>query len=95
MPPAKPRTFSLHWGGGQIVEEARFEAEHHVPALQLLEFTDGEAAGTVSVRFATYDHRGRFQRYPLIVGEQDIDGLRRALRATPRLRALLKQLVVD
>jgi hypothetical protein len=90
---AKPRTFDLHWGSGIIAEEVRFEGEHHVPALQLLEFTEGEAAGSVSIRFATYDHRGRFQRYPLIVGEAEIEGLRQALREAPRLRDLLRRLV--
>ena len=62
---AKPRTFDLHWGSGVIAEEVRVEGEYHVPAIQLLEFTEGEAAGTVSLRFCHYDHRGRFQRSPL------------------------------
>jgi hypothetical protein len=95
MPAASQRTFTLHWGSGVIAEEARFAGEHHVPALQLLAFTEGEAAGTLAIRFATYDHRGRFQRFPLIVGEGEVAGLRRALQQAPQLRALLRQLVAD
>lgn len=87
------RTFDLHWGSGIIAEEVRFEGEYHVPALQLLEFTEGEAAGSVSIRFCAYDHRGRFQRMPLIVGEAEIEGLRTALKGAPRLRELLRRLV--
>lgn len=90
---SKPRTFALHWGSGIVAEEAIYEGAHHVPALQLLEFTEGEAAGQVQVRFATYDHRGRFQRYPLILGEDEIAGLRTQLEKAPRLRELLRQLV--
>lgn len=67
-PPRKlPRPFELHWGRGQIVEEASYEGEYHVPAIQLLQYTEGEAAGSLSVRFCTYNHRGAFQRSPLIV----------------------------
>ena len=51
MPPARPRTFDLHWGSGIIAEEVRHQSEHHVPAIQLLEFTEGEIAGSVSIRF--------------------------------------------
>ncbi|MBN9492677.1 hypothetical protein J0H33_04935 [bacterium] len=91
--PTKPKTFSMHWGSGVIAEEARFESEYHVPCIQLMEYTEGEAAGSVSVRFCTYSHRGSFQRSPLIVNEEDIAGLRAALEKTPRLQALLRRLV--
>ena len=40
-----PRPFSYHWGGGQIVEEAAYTGQHHEPAIQLLEYDEGEAAG--------------------------------------------------
>lgn len=91
--PTKPKTFSMHWGSGVIAEEARFESEYHVPCIQLMEYTEGEAAGSMSVRFCTYSHRGSFQRSPLIVNEEDIAGLRAALGKTPRLQALLRRLV--
>lgn len=91
--PTKPKTFSMHWGSGVIAEEARFESEYHVPCIQLMEYTEGEAAGSVSVRFCTYSHRGSFQRSPLIVNEEDIAGLRAALEKAPRLQALLRRLV--
>lgn len=84
-----PRPFSLHWGSGQIVEEATVVGRYHEPAFQLLEFDDG----SVHVRFCYFDHAGRFQRSPLMLGEREIKGLRRALEKTPRLRALLRRLV--
>jgi hypothetical protein len=88
-----PRPFEMYWGNGEIVEEAAFTGEHHEPVIQLMEYTEGEAAGSVSVRFCTYAHNGRFSRSPLMVSERDLDGLRDALRSTPRLRAFLKRLV--
>jgi len=83
----------MHWGGGQIVEEAAYLGEHHEPAVQLLEYTDGEAAGSLSLRFCYYSRDGRFQRSPMMLGEDEIAGLREALKSTPRLRALLRKLV--
>jgi hypothetical protein len=84
-----PRPFDLHWGRGVIAEEATYVAEHHEPAIQLLEFEDG----SLSVRFCYYDHAGRFQRSPLVVGKDDIEGMRNALAKTLRLRELLKEMV--
>jgi hypothetical protein len=89
-----PRPFTMHWGGGEIVEEASYTGPHHEPTIQLMEYRDGEAAGSVSVRFCYYSHDGRFQRGALMVDEETIAGLREALRKTPRLRALLRRLVV-
>ncbi len=86
---AVPRPFKLHWGEGQIVEEAAHAGEHHEAALQLLEFEDGE----IEIRFCYYNQAGRFQRSPLIVGPNEVAGLRDALQTTPRLRSLLKQMV--
>ncbi len=84
-----PRPFAMHWGTGRIVEEASYEGSYHVPAIQLMEFDDGEAAGTVSIRFAHFNHRGQFQRSPLMISETEIEALREAVGRTPRLRALL------
>lgn len=83
----------MPWGSGEIVEEARFAGEYHVPAIQLLRYTDGDAAGSVSIRFCYYSHQGRFQRGPLMLGEEEIDGLREALAEAPQLRELLRRLV--
>ena len=88
-----PRPFEMYWGSGEIVEEAAYNGEHHEPVIQLMEYTEGEAAGSFSVRFCTYGHNGRFSRSPLMVSEKDIAGLRDALRSTPRLHAILKGLV--
>lgn len=84
-----PRTFRMHWGGGQIVEEARFEGEYTCPAIQLMRYDDGEAAGTIGLRFCHFSHDGRFQRSPLMLGETEIDRLREAVERTPRIRELL------
>jgi len=96
MPARKlPRPFEMHWGSGEIVEEATFVGEYHEPAIQLMVYTDGPAAGGYSVRFCSYSHRGSFQRSPLMVSEDDLEGLRNALKATPRLREILRTLVSD
>lgn len=83
-----PRPFNLHWGGGQIVEEATCTGEYHEPSIQLLEFDDK----TLSIRFCYYDLEGRFQRSPLILGKAEISALKKALNKTPRLKKLLSEL---
>ena len=40
-----PRPFEMHWGRGQIVEEASWTGPHHEPTIQLMQYDDGEAAG--------------------------------------------------
>ncbi|MBI3784326.1 MAG: hypothetical protein HY270_13095 [Deltaproteobacteria bacterium] len=87
-----PKTFSLHWGSGVVEEEASFASPYHQPTVQLLKFTAGEAKGSYAVRFCHYDHRGRFQRSPLIIDAADLRALRKALQGAPRLRRLLAQL---
>lgn len=89
---AVPRPFTFHWGSGQIVEEASFTGEYVEPAIQLLEY-DGHP-GEYAVRFCYYSLDGRFQRSPMMLdGPDSVDGMRAALKETPRLRALLKKLV--
>lgn len=88
-----PRRFEYSWGSGRIVEEASYAGRHHRPTIQLLEYDSGEAAGGWSVRFCFYGLDGRFRRSPLLVGEDDLEGLRAALESAPRLRDLLKRLV--
>ncbi|MEX2247098.1 MAG: hypothetical protein WEC75_10465 [Dehalococcoidia bacterium] len=97
QPPARalPRPFTMHWGGGQIVEEASYRGEHHEPAIQLMQYTDGEAAGTSSVRFCFYGLGGRFQRGALLLDEECIEGLRQSLKKTPKLRQILRRLVTQ
>jgi hypothetical protein len=90
-----PRPFEMHWGSGEIVEEASCEGEWHEPTIQLMAYTEGEAAGSYSIRFCTYNHRGGFQRSPLMVSQEDLEGLRKALKETPKLREILRQLVAD
>jgi len=87
------KTFSLHWGSGVVEEEAQIATPYHRPTVQLLKFTDGEAKGSYEIRFCVYDHSGHFQRMPLIVDERDLAPLRKALKDTPKLRKLLKQLL--
>ena len=87
------KTFSYHWGSGIVAEEAQFESEWSRPTIQLLRYTEGDAAGGVSVRFCNYSLTGRFSRSPLLVGPDEIDGLRAALEKTPELKELLRRLL--
>jgi hypothetical protein len=87
-----PRPFAFHWGGGQIVEEAAYIGRHTEPAIQLLEF-EGHP-GSYGIRFCYYKLDGRFQRSPMMIdGEDSFEGLRAALKETPKLRAMLRKLV--
>lgn len=79
----------MPWGRGEIVEEATAVGEWNEPAIQLLRYEDG----SLSIRFCHYDHRGRFQRSPLMISSDTIAGLRRSLATSPRLRALIGKLV--
>ena len=92
QPKPKTKTFNLHWGSGIVEEEATIETQYHKPSIQLLKFTDGEAAGRYQIRFCFYDHRGRFQRAPMILGEDDLGDLRKALAHTPKLKRLIGKL---
>jgi hypothetical protein len=86
-----PREFNFHWGSGQIVEEAAYAGRYAEPAIQLLEYADH--SGAFGIRFCYYNHEGRFQRSPMMIdGDDSFDGLRAALKDTPRLRALLRKL---
>ena len=87
------KTFSLHWGRGVVEEEVQIATPYHQPTIQLLKFTAGKAKGSHEIRFCTYDHRGRFQRMPLIVDERDLAPLRAALKGAPKLRRLLKKML--
>ncbi len=90
-----PRPFTMHWGSGQITEEASFTGAHKEACIQLMEYSDGEAAGGWSIRFCYYSRDGRFQRGPLMLDAADLDGLRQSLTGAPRLRALLRRLLMD
>lgn len=92
---AEPKTFSLHWGSGIIEEEVQIASTYHRPTIQLLTFTEGAAKGTHEIRFCHYDHHGRFQRSPLIIDEDAIPELRKALKETPKLAKMFKKLVAD
>jgi hypothetical protein len=86
-----PRPFKFHWGSGQIVEEASFAGTYVEPSIQLLEY-DGHP-GVFAVRFCYYSLDGRFQRSPMLLdGPDGVEGMRAALKDTPRLRALLEKL---
>ena len=91
----KVRAFSYHWGSGFVAEEARVRGPHHVPTIQLLSYTEGDAAGSVTIRFCHYGHDGRFRRSPLLMSPEEIDMMRDALRETPRLREALVRLVEE
>jgi hypothetical protein len=86
-----PRPFKFHWGTGQIIEEASYVGRYTEPAIQLLEY-DG-SPGSYAIRFCYYNHDGRFQRSPMMLdSEEALEGMRAALKQTPKLRALLKKM---
>ncbi len=93
--PKKEKSFNFHWGSGVIAEEAQVETPWDLPTLQLLKYTEGEAAGTVTIRFSHYSHGGRFRRSPLMLSEESIDDMRLALKATPEMRGLLSRLLKE
>jgi hypothetical protein len=82
----------MHWGDGQIVEEARFEGEHTQPAIQLMRFDTGPAAGTFTLRFCHFNHRGQFQRSPMMLSDVEVDRLAEAVAQTPGIRRLLSRI---
>jgi hypothetical protein len=86
-----PREFNFHWGGGQIIEEASYVGKHTEPSIQLLEY-EGHS-GSYGIRFCYYNLDGRFQRSPMMIdGEDSFEGLREALKQTPKLREMLRRL---
>jgi hypothetical protein len=88
----KPKSFTFHWGTGVVEEEVQIASRYHRPTIQLLKFTEGAAKGSREIRFCHYDHHGRFQRSPLIIAEEDLGALGRALDDAPRLKAMIKKL---
>ena len=82
-----PRPFTLPWANGQVTQEAQIHCDHWDPTIQLLESEDG----TVSLRFCFYS-RGRFNRNPMIIGEEELPRMADELRRHPRLRALLRKM---
>jgi hypothetical protein len=87
-----PREFKFHWGSGEIIEEAAYVGQHTEPAIQLLEY-EGHS-GSYGIRFCYYNHQGRFQRSPMMIDSEDsLEGLRAALKQTPKLREMLQKLV--
>jgi hypothetical protein len=87
---AIPRPYKLHWESGQIVEEASSIGKFHEACIQLLQAEDS----TVTVRFCWYNLSGQYQRSPLLISEEELEGLQQALISTPRLKKLLEKLVV-
>jgi hypothetical protein len=86
-----PREFNFHWGSGQIIEEAAYIGTYTEPAIQLLEYAGHP--GSYGIRFCYYNLEGRFQRSPMMIdGDDSFEGLRAALKQTPRLRELLRKL---
>jgi hypothetical protein len=57
-----------------------------------MEYTEGERRDR-SIRFCSFNHRGAFQRSPLILSEENVDDMREALKKTPRLREILRRMV--
>lgn len=86
-----PRSFEMPWGKGQVVEEVGVDTEHDSElVIQLLEYDDFDQP---TLRFCQYWADGRFQRQPMMLPSQHIADLRKAVAGSPRIKALLKELV--
>ena len=86
-----PRPFTMPWGGGQVVEEAGVDTGHESEiVVQLLRYDED---GGEAIRFCQYWADGRFQRQPMMLSDHLVPAMREALKATPRIRELLKDLV--
>lgn len=83
--PNLPRRFKMPWGEGQIIEEAFIVSEFHKPTIQLMKFDDGG----YTIRFASYSHKGMFQRSPLMVNAKDLVRLGTEIKKMPKLKKLL------
>ena len=88
----KQKRFAFHWGEAVVEEEVQIETAHHRPTVQLLRYEGGELDGERALRFCYYDLRGRFQRSPLVIGEDELRELARALAEAPELRRCLDTL---
>src|SRR5919198_641116 len=83
-----PRPFAMPWGKGEIVEEVTAVGEWSEPTIQLLRYENGSE----SIRFCHYDHRGRFQRSPMMADAKLLRDLGRSLAKTRRLKTLIDEL---
>jgi hypothetical protein len=64
------------------------------PAILEAGIASDALSGSYGIRFCYYNHAGRFQRSPMMIdGDETFEGLRAALKETPKLRAMLKKLV--
>jgi hypothetical protein len=88
-----PRSFTMPWGNGQVIDEVGLPTEHNELVIQLLRYDD--EAIPDSVRFCQYWHDGRFQRQPMMISEADLPGMRAALSQAPALLGLLRRLVAE
>ncbi|MBM4406284.1 MAG: hypothetical protein FJ039_08920 [Chloroflexi bacterium] len=82
-----PRPFAMPWGKGNITEEVQVIRDHWEPAIQLMEYEDGSK----SLRFCFYT-KGRFNRNPMMLGEEDLDEMAAELKSAPKIKAMLKRL---
>lgn len=82
-----PRPFQMPWGKGRIVEEVTIECPHWEPTIQLMEYEDGERG----LRFCYYTD-GRFGRGPMILGEEDLERMGRALASAPTIQKMVRRL---
>jgi hypothetical protein len=82
----------MPWGGGQVIDEVGVDTEHNELVIQLLRYDDGHDD---VLRFCQYWQDGRFQRQPMMMGATEIAAMRKALKSSPAIRDLLKQLVAN
>jgi hypothetical protein len=85
-----PRPFDFkNIGKGEIMEEAAVEYEDWAPAIQVLEFENGEKV----LRFCYYVRSGKLAPRALYIDNDDIDNLREEIKKKPQVRKFLESLL--
>jgi hypothetical protein len=85
-----PRPFDFkQWGKGEVVEEAAIDYEDWAPAVQVLEFENGQEV----LRFCYYAKSGKLAPRALNINDDDITNIREEIKKNPRVRKLLQRLL--
>ncbi len=85
-----PRPFNFKkLGKGEIIEEVAVEYEDWAPAIQVLEFENGQKV----LRFCYYAKSGELAPRALYVDNTDVANLREEMKKKPRVRKFLQSLL--
>jgi hypothetical protein len=51
--------------------------------------------GSLTIRFCHFNHRGNFQRSPMMLSEHEVGAMREAVAQTPQLKRFLQRIAGD